>query len=561
MRLFNLIETAYENFNNTINAYLKKTLEGFGIRYSNNQIFGALLTAINGVIQNAMFYIEDAFTEQNIYTATRKKSIYNLAKISGYKPYYGSAATGTVLVGMRLNYNSSSSTKKIYIPNYTTLRSSSTGLQYVMLLPTDEYVIDISKPLISHEFKVVEGTMNISQYTAIGVNNESFSVSLNGMFDEQYVNVRVNGEEWTQTGCLYDMTTGSKEYVINAGYDSLFEISFGNGVFGRRLEEGDTVVVRWLQHNGERGNIAYSGDARFTFSSVLANSNGVAIDGDEYLVIQMRSSISGGNEADSIADAKASIGYNSRSLVYTTTDNFKLFLRRFSFVGWNNVVCDSNTLTITCSCLRNLVPYLSNDVSEYYNLTPDEMVLSNTEKELLLTALDQSNKLFGGINVQFSDPLIRQYSAICYVKLSSDSVNRDDIKNKISLIFAQYFSGLSESTLFIPKSDLITNVINQYSDSISAFDFDFISEINESGFRNGYYISYKSQWVNGIYTNVPYQVQYTKDSTPGLDDFGNISLTNEMEVVLFHGGFAYYPDKTDKSNSITIDTLQVYFID
>ena len=90
------MQTSFDDFDNTIRNYLSKTLSSLGIEYTHTQVFGVIFNAIKGIMQNAMFYIEDALTEQNIYTASRKKSIYSLARISGYEPYYGASATGIV---------------------------------------------------------------------------------------------------------------------------------------------------------------------------------------------------------------------------------------------------------------------------------------------------------------------------------------------------------------------------------------------------------------------------------------------------------------------------------
>ena len=96
MKLFSIMDTAFTNFDNTVRTYLQKTFNDLGLNYTHNQIFGVVFDGMKGVMQNLMFYIEDAFTEQNIFTAQRKKSIYSLAKLSGYEPYYGASATGTI---------------------------------------------------------------------------------------------------------------------------------------------------------------------------------------------------------------------------------------------------------------------------------------------------------------------------------------------------------------------------------------------------------------------------------------------------------------------------------
>ena len=96
MRIFSLLDTQYKNFSNKVQSYLAKTLSGHSTQYGSNTIFGQILTVVGNAIQNIMLYIEDALTEQNKYTAQRKKSIYGLAALSGYTPSFGKAAVASI---------------------------------------------------------------------------------------------------------------------------------------------------------------------------------------------------------------------------------------------------------------------------------------------------------------------------------------------------------------------------------------------------------------------------------------------------------------------------------
>ena len=177
------MQTSFDDFDNTIRNYLSKTLSSLGIEYTHTQVFGVIFNAIKGIMQNAMFYIEDALTEQNIYTASRKKSIYSLARISGYEPYYGSAAVGTVLGTVIINNGLDNPSTKIYIKNKSTLVNKDTGLTYSIMLPTDYYIFDISKPLVQHEFKIIEGIWNNASFTAKGESLEVVPVYFRGEVD------------------------------------------------------------------------------------------------------------------------------------------------------------------------------------------------------------------------------------------------------------------------------------------------------------------------------------------------------------------------------------------
>ena len=571
MRLFNVIDTQFERFDNTIQTYLQKTLASLGINYTNSQIFGAIFNAVKGVIQNAMFYIEDALTEQNLFTAVRKKSIYNLAKISGYKPWYGQAASGTVLCSTRVNNGvtlSNMSTNdmatKIYLKNNTKLRNTTTGLLYTIMMPTDEYVIDISKPLVQHEFKVVEGSFNYAQYTSVGSPFETFSVGVNGLYDDQYIEVTVNGEEWSRVSSVYDLSENDKCYIIRPGYESLFDVGFGNGVYGKALEEGDTVKVKYLIHSGSSGNITSNelDEDSFIFDTGLANSAGEYVNGANYITIKVKDPISGGSDADTIQAVKNSIGGETMSSVYITPENFMLYLRRFSFVGWCNVLCESNSLSVTGMCLKNIKNNIK-DKTDYFTLVENDLLLTEHEKNMILSSLNNSNKMYGGIQFTLQDPIIRKYAMICYVKLTDHSINRSQVQANVENSVADYFMNIKTTKTFIPKTDIVLKVMNDNSDLIESFQFDFISELAESAKHNGYYTQYKHQLINGTYKYVQVNVTYEKDSTPGLDDFGNIQLDTELETAILSSGFNYYITEDNNKNTSTIkisNPIQIYYI-
>ena len=117
MKLFKTIDSSFEKFDDTVRRYLAKTLNNLGLEYTHTQIFGVIFDGMKGIMQNILFYIEDALTEQNIFTATRKKSVYSLAKLSGYEAYYGAAACGTVLGKLQINNRLNSKSTKLYIQN------------------------------------------------------------------------------------------------------------------------------------------------------------------------------------------------------------------------------------------------------------------------------------------------------------------------------------------------------------------------------------------------------------------------------------------------------------
>ena len=206
MKLFKVLSTSFENFDNTVRAYLSKTLGAIGKQYSESQIFGTIFEGIKGVMQNVMFYIEDAFTEQNIDTAFRKTSVYSLAKLSGYEPFYGSAAVGIINCNIKLGSVLSPGATKIYIKDKTKLINKKTGLTYNVVLPTDYYVIDVTKPLVPYQLKVIQGNWKNTAYSSVGVPLETLHITTSSIFDKEYIEVTVDGVKYSslpfEKGCF-----------------------------------------------------------------------------------------------------------------------------------------------------------------------------------------------------------------------------------------------------------------------------------------------------------------------------------------------------------------------
>lgn len=560
MKLFNIIDTTFENFDSTVRNYLSKTFDDLGINYTSSQIFGVVYNGIKGVMQNVMFYIEDAFTEQNIFTATRKRSFYSLAKLSGYEPYYGSAATGVLNVTTPVNnLTPSEKSSKIFIRNHSLVMNGTTGVSYTLMLPSDDYVIDISKPLMKHRLKIAQGVWTSAHFQAEGNICETFQVTSSALFDKQYMKVTVNGEEYSQAACLYDMTENSKEYLVSSGFDGVFEVSFGNGVHGKAVKNGDSVIVEFLTHDGSNGNIITPGSEKMQMLSPCYNVAGDNIAASDYMEFSLDEPVTGGTDSDSIDLVKSMIGYNSRSLVLATEDNFKQFLKRFSFIGRTSIYTEPSSMTVTAGCLTNVIDKL-NDLDEYLYIDEKDMLLSDAQKNMISVAISNSNKVFAGIKFKFTDPVIRKYAAVCYVKLKEEHA-RDVAVMNIRNAIAKYFITLPENTTFIPKSDII-KVCLEADDNIKAFDIDFISALNEQAYHDGWYNKYQRRLINGVYKYIPIKTVYDAYSVAGMDAYGNIKLDSTTEIPLLHGDFNYYPDKSanDKTNSIRMDTLQIMFI-
>ena len=559
MKLFKTIETTFDNFDETIQSFLAKSFNNLGLQYTNTQIFGIIFNGIKNVMQNIMFYIEDALTEQNVQTATRKSSIFSLAKISGFEPSYGTSAGGILIAKMHLNNLINKNHNIIYINNHTMVVNKNTGIKYSIILPTNYYVLNIDNPLLEYQFKIQQGQFVKSTYAAKGYELETIHISSILTFDRNFITVTVDGEKYEESACLYDMDENSKNYILSIGFDNSFDIIFGNGIYGKKLIDGQVVTIEYLSHGGLIGNIKSNEIAEFEFGDNGKDMLGNSVNLNDYLNLEINTFISGGNNADNIGFIKNMIGFNSRSLIYSSVDSMKLFLKRFSFIGYNNCFTSLKNNKIYIIALQN-IPNLYENKEKYYELTDNELFLTEDQKNMIISTLSNSNKTIAGFNIEFINPIIRKYAIILYVKIKSD-YQKEIVSYNIKNVLLDYFLDLSYSVRFISKSDLINLILNKDEDKlIESLDLTFISEYNEQSYINEEYESYISD--EDFYTNTITKQKYHYGSNLGLDVFGNISLNTIIEIPRLSGRFNYYfkKEENDKNSSITMNPIEIYFV-
>lgn len=556
MKLFTVLQTSFENFDSTIKSYLSKVLGSSGKQYSYSQIFGALYDGIKSVMQNVMFYIEDALTEQNIKTAYRKSSIYSLAKLSGYEPYYGSAAVGIIQCNIVLNAMNNVS-NKIYIKNGSSIIDNNSGNIYSVQLSTDYLPIDASKPLFMPQFKVVQGTWKNTAYVSKGDKLETINITTQGLYDTGYIEVKVDGVQYSPAASLYDMEKDGLQYVISSGYDNELDIMFGNGVHGKQLNEGQTISIKYLIHDGISGNLSKNSDYDLVFRDPVYDDEGNKVNDYSFLKLSLYTDITGGNDSDTIDNVRKMVGYNSRSLVLASENNFKLFLNRFSFVGQSNIWADENSLDINAICLSDFKNSIKN-YNQYFNAADNgELLLTDYQKSIITSSLDSSKNVYGGTTFKFLDPIIYKFAAIILIKAPKE-YSRETIKDKISDVLKTYFVDYNKNQSFIAVSD-VTKYILDNIPYLESVDISFISDQKERAFKNGYWYKYERKNIGGSWKYVKTKIIYDSSDNIGIDEYGNIFVDAKFELPVLSNNVMYYPDKT-KNDTFLLDAINIVYI-
>lgn len=530
-------------------------------------VFGQLLTALAGVAHNIFLYIEDALVEQNKYSAQRKKSIYGLAAHSGYVPSYGSAS------GAWINLSHRASNRQpldVVLPNHTQLVCSENGLIYNIILSQDNQIIKCDLNSSMQQYWVVQGSFMTQTFSSQGGPLSSINIKYTGYIDTTYITVKVNGSVWTQRDSLYDMNPEENAWTLIYNPIDGLDILFGNGMYGHQLEEGDSISVEYLTHDGSAGNIEDPGNAYFSFVTQLKDIAGDEVDGNNafYISFANEDSVSSGSDPEDINVVKNMIGFNSRALVLADSNAYSAFLSKFSFVGYNRTWAESGSLIVHSLIMRNYsldmstgLDYFTISSSAASNKLSNKFLLSETQKDSIRNAILNSGMQIAGTSYDIIDIELCRYALFIYVKLKGSAGDHSSIETKIRTSIGEFFGSELPSDSYIPKSDIIKKLKDDIEE-IDGLTCYFLSEANETAILNKKYTTQLKRYdpVSGSYKYGDYvEVTVAEGENPmlGLDAHGNILLESDTQFPVLAGGWNW---KNSENQTIVVsDPLTIVF--
>ena len=557
MKILDTLSMAFERYMTQVKSYMQENVPNFS-RIGNSSVIGQLINVIGASVNNVMIYLQDAFAEQNKYTAQRKKSIYGLAAQTGFNASLGYAAG----MNFRMTYMPNNVNDLTYIlKNKTKVLCTQNGLTYNIILPQENVIFTTAKDMSSKQIYAVEGTFETQEFISTGGQLYSINVVFNGDCDISYTEVYVNDELWTRRESLYDMAADGKEYVIHTSLNKGFDIIFGNDNFGRSLKVDDKITVNYLTHNGELGNIDYSLPVSIVFSDPIVDASGNEIDADEVFNIEIAERpANNGTYSDKTDFVKEMIGYNSRAMVLADEKNYKLYLNRISFVGWNHTWSEEGSLVVNSIILKNYKTQMENG-DEYFNLKEKDFILSDEQKKSIQTSIKNSGTQLAGTVLNIFDPKLVKYAVYVYIKMNDVSYDKTLIQDTIHKLIGQFMGDINSDTI-IAKSDIV-HLLKSNIENIDSVDIYFLSERNEKAIIDGKYTieNYIYNPKTKLYDTKSTTYSVVGDPGLGLDAHGNIFVESMFQFPVLMGGWQYVSSSSafEKQYTTVSDPVIIVF--
>ena len=258
---------------------------------------------------NANLVANESFLD----SATIRENVVSLARNIGYVPRSKTAAIAQIKIGdVNLGATNDST------PRFLTLRSglvcvgNSENTTYRFSIPdeiTSSRVRDIngvSFAQFDDTIDIYEGTLLQRVYLVDTSTDQRFIIDSPNI-DSSTLRVYVKGSADVGLGRKYSMVDNilninknSEIYLAQEVQDEKYEILFGDGLFGKKLDNNSLITARYIVTDGETGN----GPSNFSFQGSFTKSDNTLFTPSDNITITTVSNASNGAEVEDVSSIK-----------------------------------------------------------------------------------------------------------------------------------------------------------------------------------------------------------------------------------------------------------------
>ncbi len=261
MPLVNFSNLDFDQVKTSLKDYLKanSTFTDYDFEGSNLSSIIDLL-AYNTYITsyNANMVSNEVFID----SATLRENVVSLARNIGYLPKSRKAAAATISFFIDCT-NITPTPAAITLNKGPVIASAGAfGNQSFVFSIVSDITVPVYDGIASFdEISVYEGSLLTSNFTySTRTPNQKFILPNSGI-DTTLLKVNVKGTEqstaqvnYTTQDSLFDINSTSNVYYLQEIEDERYQLIFGDGIFGRALEEGNYITANYIVTNGDSAN-------------------------------------------------------------------------------------------------------------------------------------------------------------------------------------------------------------------------------------------------------------------------------------------------------------------
>ena len=248
---------------------------------------------------NANLVVNELFID----SATLRDNVVAIAKQLGYRPK--GITSPTAYVSFNVSYGAPTTDTELLLKKGTGFISSFDNNIYQYITLEDVTGQVVNNVATFDNVEVREGTQILNTFTVnTSLKSQRFVLD-NQNIDTNTIRVKVypSGSNFNESYLVADnilnVDSTSKVFFIEEIEDDRYEILLGDGVLGKKVDNGSRVEVSYITTSGPESN----GVKTFVFSGVIENPNGVSPNAFSTSITNVSVS-SGGEDKESIKNIK-----------------------------------------------------------------------------------------------------------------------------------------------------------------------------------------------------------------------------------------------------------------
>jgi len=238
-----------------------------------------------------------------IDSATLRENVVSLARNIGYLPRSRRSAKANVSFFVDTSTLSSNPLTLTLKAGIVATSGQKFGNEsFVFTIPADITVPVVNGIASFDNITIFEGNYITENFTVdINIPNQRFELG-NPDVDTSNLDVRVYPTQQSNSfvkynlkNDLFQVTSTSNVYFLQEISNQRYELFFGDGVFGRKLDNNNYIEVNYTVSNGEDGNDI----SNFSYAGRILDNNATVVTSD-ISALTTNSSSSGGQEIESV---------------------------------------------------------------------------------------------------------------------------------------------------------------------------------------------------------------------------------------------------------------------
>ncbi|MBA11127.1 MAG: baseplate wedge protein [Gammaproteobacteria bacterium] len=258
---------------------------------------------------NANLVVNESYLD----SATVRENVVSLARNIGYVPRSKTAATATIRLGdINVGTTNDSTTKFLKLRAGLVCVGNSENTTYRFSIPDDvtsTRVRDIggtSFAQFDNPITVHEGTFLSRTYRVDTSKKQRYIIDSPGI-DSSTLRVFVSsiadtglGRNYRMIDNILNIDKNSEIFLAQEVQDEKYEILFGDGFFGRKLENASVITARYIVTDGETGN----GASNFSFQGSFTKSDGTLFTPSDTVNVTTVTNASNGADVEDLSSIK-----------------------------------------------------------------------------------------------------------------------------------------------------------------------------------------------------------------------------------------------------------------